>query len=255
VTEWYYGKNGQQHGPVDMATLQRLAGAGELEPTDLVWREGMGQWTEASQVEGLFSMGATEPPVVGEGALVDHARQTSPQAPTIALSYSQAHPSTGTAYVGFWWRVLAAIIDGFVLMVPQCFIGILAGMAIVTSTAAGGHLNQMAVNGLIRLLGAIVAWLYYALMESSAKQATVGKMAIGVRVTDENGARISFARATGRHFGKYLSMLCLGIGFIMVGLTKRKQGLHDLMAKTFVVRGSVVSQQSTYSSQQAYPAY
>ena len=80
------------------------------------------------------------------------------------------------------------------------------------------------------------SWLYEALMESSSYQATLGKMIFGMKVTDLYGNRISFARAMGRHFAKILSGMILCIGFIMVGLTERKQGLHDLLAGTLVWR-------------------
>lgn len=74
-------------------------------------------------------------------------------------------------------------------------------------------------------------------MESSAKQATLGKMALGIVVTDLEGARIGFGRATGRYFAKILSGLILGIGFLMAAFTERKQGLHDIIAGTLVVKG------------------
>jgi uncharacterized RDD family membrane protein YckC len=99
-----------------------------------------------------------------------------------------------------------------------------AGLAIL-----GGGVTIMLV-----LLG---GWLYEALMESSSYQATLGKMILGMKVTDLYGNRISFGRATGRHFAKILSGMVLCIGFIMVGLTQRKQGLHDLLAGTLVRRG------------------
>jgi uncharacterized RDD family membrane protein YckC len=74
------------------------------------------------------------------------------------------------------------------------------------------------------------------LMESSAKQATVGKMALGLVVTDLNGNRITFARATGRYFGKALSSLILHIGYLMAGFTPKKQALHDIIAECLVVK-------------------
>jgi uncharacterized RDD family membrane protein YckC len=78
--------------------------------------------------------------------------------------------------------------------------------------------------------------LYFAIMESSSIQATVGKLAVGVVVTDLNGERISFLRATGRYFAKILSAMILMIGYIMVGFTERKQGLHDMIASTLVYK-------------------
>ena len=91
----------------------------------------------------------------------------------------------------------------------------------------------------------MVNWLYSALMESSAKQATVGKLALGIIVTDMEGRRIGFGKATGRHFAKFLSALILGIGFIMVAFTQRKQGLHDILAGTLVIRGQAPSVPAT----------
>jgi uncharacterized RDD family membrane protein YckC len=79
-------------------------------------------------------------------------------------------------------------------------------------------------------------WLYFALQEASAAQATVGKRALGIYVTDRQGQRIGFGRATGRYFGKILSALILFIGFMMAGWTERKQALHDMLADTLVVR-------------------
>ncbi|GEQ96830.1 hypothetical protein JCM17844_04670 [Iodidimonas gelatinilytica] len=73
-------------------------------------------------------------------------------------------------------------------------------------------------------------------MESSEKQATLGKAAIGIKVTDMNGQRISFLRATGRHFGKILSTIILLIGYVMILFTKRKQGLHDMIAGCLVLK-------------------
>ena len=80
------------------------------------------------------------------------------------------------------------------------------------------------------------SWLYEAFMLSSSYQATLGKMIFGMKVTDLYGNRVSFARATGRHFAKWLSGMILFIGYIMAGFTERKQGLHDMLAGTLVRR-------------------
>ncbi len=80
-----------------------------------------------------------------------------------------------------------------------------------------------------------INWLYHAVMESSAKQATLGKLLLQIRVTDSNGQRISFGKATARHFSKILSTSLLFIGFMMAGWTKKKQALHDKVAGCLVV--------------------
>jgi uncharacterized RDD family membrane protein YckC len=93
---------------------------------------------------------------------------------------------------------------------------------------------RLGLNG----VSILATWLYFALCESSTWQATVGKKMLGLRVTDLGGNRITFAKATGRHFGKILSGLILGIGFIMIAFTEQKQELHDSMAGTLVLKGA-----------------
>ena len=86
------------------------------------------------------------------------------------------------------------------------------------------------------VVAVIVTWLYFALLESSDWQATFGKRALGMLVTHVNGDRISFWRASLRHFSKALSGAVFGTGFIMLVWTPQKQALHDGIAKTLVVR-------------------
>ena len=78
--------------------------------------------------------------------------------------------------------------------------------------------------------------VYFALLESSERQATFGKMALGLKVTDLNGNRISFGQAVGRNLAKYISLVTLLIGYIMAGFTERKQALHDMIASTLVFK-------------------
>jgi uncharacterized RDD family membrane protein YckC len=93
-----------------------------------------------------------------------------------------------------------------------------------------------------------MTWLYFAVCESSSWQGTLGKLALGIRVTDMQGAKISFPRALGRYPAKYLSALILGIGFLMVAWTQRKQGLHDLIAGTLVLNGRASEFKQTQAS-------
>ena len=88
------------------------------------------------------------------------------------------------------------------------------------------------IFGLINLIG---SWLYYAIMESSNAQGTVGKIIIGIKVTGLHGEKISFTKATGRYFGKIISAIILFIGYIMAGFTEKKQALHDILSSCIVV--------------------
>ena len=86
------------------------------------------------------------------------------------------------------------------------------------------------------MVALLLAWLYFPLMESSASQGTIGKIAFSLIVTDTSFRRISFWRALGRQFAKILSTLILDLGYVMVGLTPQKRGLHDYVAGTLVLR-------------------
>ena len=93
------------------------------------------------------------------------------------------------------------------------------------------------VMGLI-LASIAVGWLYFALMESSKNQGTLGKMALSIKVTDGEGNPISFARASGRYFGKIISSMIMMIEYILAGLTEKKQALHDILAGCLVIRSN-----------------
>ena len=143
----------------------------------------------------------------------------------------------GATYGGFWIRVLAWLIDailiGIVLLPLSLALGLgtgFRGFSTDVSTISIS-LTRALTRGALRLF---VVWLYEALMTSSSYQATLGKLAVGLKVTDLQGNRISFAHATGRVFAKILSAMILGIGFLMVAFTEKKQGLHDMLAGTLV---------------------
>jgi len=131
--------------------------------------------------------------------------------------------SEPTNYAGFWVRFGAAFIDGLITTA--------IGFIILYATG-GSFENQSPINNLINV---VIAWIYAAAMESSDRQATLGKIAVGIKVTDMNGERISFGKATGRHFAKIISAIILLIGYIMAAFDAKKQALHDKMAGTLVL--------------------
>lgn len=142
-------------------------------------------------------------------------------------------------YAGFWLRFVAFIIDaivlnfvGFILAVPFAA-GFMHGRPPMSPQELGPY---FAASHRLFGVGLVIDWLYFALFESSVWQATLGKKALGLEVTDMQGARINFARATGRFFAKFLSAIILLIGYFMIGFTERKQGLHDMIAGTLVIR-------------------
>ena len=147
------------------------------------------------------------------------------------------------AYAGFWMRVLAYIIDSLVLSVVFVPLGIVIGVVLLGSGIDENsplfQLINLSSNG-ISIIG---GWLYHGFTESSSWQGSVGTKALGLRVTDMNGDRISFARATGRYFGKILSGMICFVGFVMVAFTEKKQGLHDMLAGTLVLSGPAPASQ------------
>lgn len=137
----------------------------------------------------------------------------------------------GEYYAGFWRRAGAALIDGVITYIFNYIIGFVIGLAALL----GGDEPAVAMI-YSSILCIVITWLYYALMESSNSQATLGKRALGIIVTDMNGNKISFGRASGRYFGKIISTLILCIGYFMVAFTGKKQALHDIMAGCLVIK-------------------
>ncbi|MFD2245817.1 RDD family protein [Pontibacter ruber] len=146
------------------------------------------------------------------------------------LSPRQEPTTLDLPYAGFWIRLIAYLLDSLIIFIvssiPFFFIRLhyLGGKDELTT--------ELVLNGISVLLG----WFYYAGMESSKYQATLGKQMMGIFVTDTGGYRLSFLHATGRFFAKIPSSLILLIGFIMAAFTARKQALHDIIAGTLVYR-------------------
>lgn len=159
-------------------------------------------------------------------------------------------------YAGFWRRFAASVIDWAVLgcvanqlywwvvnlvywwVVNQVYLWRFAIHArIVFDLRPESYEQAKLIAYVISIpLLIVIKWSYFAGLESSPLKATIGKICLGIYVTDLDGKRISFARATGRHFGKAVSAIMLLVGFLMAGLTQEKQALHDIMAACLVLR-------------------
>ncbi len=142
---------------------------------------------------------------------------------------------------GFWRRVVAYIIDAIILNIGLSIAGGVFGLGIGMQMMNIDPSGQASLGaGYFAFVGLsfIGQWLYFAVLEASSWQGTLGKKALGMSVTDLNGNRIGFGRATGRYFAKIISTVILLIGFIMVAFMGRKQGLHDILAGTLVYKAS-----------------
>lgn len=134
-------------------------------------------------------------------------------------SYSAAYNQDGNGrYANFGERLVALIIDSVLLGVAGSILGIVFN------------------EGSTSFLSFIIGIAYKAGMEGSANQATLGKMAMGIKVIGPDGGRISYGRAIGRYFATFLSTLILGIGYLMALFTKDKRTLHDFIAGTYVIK-------------------
>ncbi|MEQ1474427.1 MAG: RDD family protein, partial [Candidatus Acidiferrum sp.] len=172
-----------------------------------------------------------------------------PVAPQVAAPVGYGQPAV--QFAGFWLRVAAYLIDGVVM--GLAFTALFIPFAMMTGLTAalgsihpggdpkdmGALLSGTIILGVLSIISlAIVGgWLYHAKMESSSWQATLGKKALNLRVTDMAGARVTFGRASGRHFAKLITgLIPLGVGFAMAGFTERRQTLHDMLAGCLVLR-------------------
>jgi uncharacterized RDD family membrane protein YckC len=172
----------------------------------------------------------------------------APPMGAVPMNYAPMVP-----YAGFWLRAVAYLLD--LLIVSIVALPVIIGLAVVTGLSAAvgamGSNSQddpaaiLATAGFVMFLCLLILimlgglWLYYALLESSNWQGTVGKKALGLIVTDLDGRRVSFARATGRFFSRLITGLVpLMIGYILAGITAKKQALHDMIAGTLVLRKS-----------------
>ena len=138
--------------------------------------------------------------------------------------------SENQKYAGFWWRFLAGIIDLIILYIVIFILGFISGYIFLTDYMDVDTFFY--TQWILNILSGLISLLYYVLFQKSSKQATPGMMIVGIKIYDEELQRVGFWRLTGRYFTTGLSNLILWIGFFMIGWTKRKQGLHDILART-----------------------
>jgi uncharacterized RDD family membrane protein YckC len=246
-------KDNVPHGPFTRTEVADKLAQGEFTLDSLAFVEGLTQWTPLREV--LAKVDAAHPPApqaaptppvatmpIGTGYGTPASVAPTGAMP-IGTGYSYAatmQPPTHLVYAGFWLRLLAYFIDAVLLNVVSLIIGTITGFVVGLVVGLVDHDALQAATVIVQVVVFVLVlalvWLYFAAMESSKYQATRGKLALGLRVTDRQGNRIGFGRATGRFFGKFVSGAILLIGYMMAGWTERKQALHDMMADTLVVR-------------------
>lgn len=173
-------------------------------------------------------------------------------AAAVALPSALAVAQTSTAYAGFWLRLVATILDSIILAVPSAplfFLLFASALPTIFATRNGGASPALLMVQLFSrfivffIIVFIGEWLYWALMESSGWQATLGKKALGLYVTDLEGNRVSFGKASGRFWsGRGIAIvptvggLYFLIDCICCGFTEKKQAVHDMISGCLVMR-------------------
>lgn len=273
---WYYVKDGARQGPVEEAELGRLVDQAIVRPDTLVWCEGMADWRPystvapsppappAPPVEAVLEPvpePAAELAPVQTAAASAVATIASPNlfctqcgklypademvrfgAATVCANckdiYAQRLRETGQTagaltYGGFWIRFAAILIDGIILLIFELALQRVTGTPRVSSAA--DIAAAMGSIGLNFLVNVTIGMLYesFFLVQYGA---TPGKMIFKLKVITPDGGGISWGRAIGRHFAKYLSGITLMIGYIMAGFDSEKRALHDYIAGTRVIR-------------------
>jgi len=158
------------------------------------------------------------------------------QDPNEALSFKEKPPAR---YAGFWRRLLAFLIDQFAFVTIMTIAGaFVLGLMYILLTSLRIDTKEIwdIAYVLPYLLYLPILWLYRTVMEASKLQATFGKLALQIIVTDTNYGRIGFGRANGRFWSSLLTIQTLGIGFLIVAFTKKKQAMHDFIVNTLVIK-------------------
>ena len=237
MTAWYYADHqNQQQGPVSADALLDLHRQGHLNDNSLVWTEGMADWSAFhTQREQLLAAAGNPASVPGP----------PPQA---AASWHEAVPAAMAAapvvQAGLWRRFAAWMIDNVLTSILAALL--LFPVAVVTSTSALSLMGMdqaplpaslQAVQWLVYL---VVPAAYFVLLHASTRQASLGKLAVGIKVCRSDGSRISVGRALARHVAQLLFIvLTCGLGAmisgLMVAFSNRKQALHDMICDTLVV--------------------
>jgi uncharacterized RDD family membrane protein YckC len=251
---WYYVSAGKQAGPVDDAQLGELARTGQIQWDTLIWREGMAEWQPYSTVAPAGVMApqpavAAAPTVAADEVVCAECNRIFPRDETIPFGTVRvcatckpvfmqklaegAKIGGQLQYARVLTRFAAVFVDGLIMQAVNFAIAFVLGVSLAQRMGAQPADNvgaQMIATG----IGILIAATYEIVMIGKYG-ATLGKMACKVRVVTAEGGKVSYGRAAGRYFAKFLSaMICL-IGYIMAFFDDERRALHDRICNTRVV--------------------
>ena len=234
--EVWIGRDGERHGPYNEDDVRQWLRSGQVSREDLGWYEGLADWQPLSV---LFPDAAVSPPAAAP-----------PVTPTPTMPLPQTTTASLEDYAGFWKRLAAWILDYLILLIPVTIIAVTTGV-----TTAFEHLLTQLQSGADQTLAfaeyvqaarpatmvaLVVGYIYYVIFECSKWQATPGKMALGLRVTDIHGQPLSIGRCLIRNAVRLLNAVTVLIPlicYLTTAWTSRKQGFHDMVARALVLNG------------------
>ena len=262
---WYYAVGGRQQGPVDDAQLDAMLQSGQINQDTLIWRDGMANWLPLRQARPSAGAPPSVAPAADAGASAGVGEIVCAECGKLftkdnAIQYGTAWVcaackpfflqklregattgsgelgAAGMRYAGFWIRVLAKILDsiamGIVIGIPMLILLFTTGMF----SMQGGQPSFAAVGLQIMLqvvgMGAGIAYNTYM---HGKYGATLGKMAVGIRVVMADGSPVTYMRAFGRAWADILSGMVCYIGYIIAGFDAEKRSLHDHICQTRVI--------------------
>ena len=244
---WYYAVNGQQAGPVEDVELQRMAVAGTVTASTLVWRAGMDSWAAfgtllAPAPAATESCLQCKRPFGAEQLIPLAGGMACPECKPVLLQRIReglAPLAAAKPYAGFWVRLVARMIDntitsivGYIFQIPMLIVLARLGKQ---NTADMPMILGTAAFAVVLSLGASA---YYEAWFLVKKGATPGKMILGLKVIRARGGTFTWGLAIGRYFAFVMSGLLLYFGYIMAGWDEEKRALHDRICDTRVVSGS-----------------
>ncbi len=244
---WYYAEGQEQKGPFSEDEFQALVRQGTVKEDTLVWHEGLGEWQAYASLAG-GSGAPTESSGGGDAACAvcgkllpvhelvqfEGAHVCAACKPVFLQKLREdATVPLQMNYAGFWIRFAAVFLDGLLLSIPYyaLYFGTIAALS------RSNPEMMSAIQIALSLLQMVVGLLYEVIMIGKYG-ATLGKMAVKIKVVTAEGGPVSYGRATGRYFAKILSQLILMIGYIMAGFDKEKRALHDMICNTRVIKRS-----------------
>jgi uncharacterized RDD family membrane protein YckC len=235
---WYYANEGQQLGPITQLEFDRLVSGGTIQPHTLVWHDGLASWREYGRLtaglEGAFCSFCGREYAPDDMIKYGDAFVCAQCKPIFAQRLKEGLPLPGQVeYGGFWIRFGAKFIDGLILWVVQMvfYFPFMFFMASNEPSETGSIVALIMLYG-IQFLFAFA----YPTFFIGRYQATLGKMACGLKVVMDDGGRVTYLRAFARSAAEILSALILYIGYFMAGFDEEKRTLHDRICSTRVVR-------------------